>query len=91
MHKHYTAIANGLFSIASARLGEKKGSVKVICYMMAQIAEFLHGDNVYDRDSARLYFESDEFYKHCAVLAINDTTAHHILTRPPRVGGSVTA
>lgn len=83
MKRHYTVIADGLYSIYVLRMGIRSGSARLICYMMAQIAELLHEGTDHEKGSARLYFDSNTFLKHCEVLAVNDDTAKIILTRDP--------
>ena len=59
---------------------------KLLLLMMAQIAEFLHSNTTteYDRKSALLYFNSDDFMKHCSLLKLDDDILRYIFTHNPK-------
>ena len=48
--------------------------------MMAQLSQIFHEGKDYDKESARLYFESNDFLKHAEVLALDDIVVKAILT-----------
>ena len=76
----YTKIANGLYRIYIDKTGVERKEARLLCLMMAQISLIYHTGSEYDRESARLYFKSDDFLKHCEVLTLDEVITGRLLT-----------
>lgn len=82
--KHYGDIAMGLYDISAKRMRKDSAEGKLLTHMMAQLGSMVYeADNEYDMESARLYFESEDFIKHCEVLGLDDVVTKLILTTRP--------
>lgn len=87
MTSYWDSVAEGLYNITCSRYHEEHASAKLLIRMMTQIAELLHANETsdYNKESARLYFISQDFLKHCEVLSLDDEVVYTILTSdPPR-------
>ncbi len=87
MSTYWDTIAEGLYKITCSRYHIEYGHALLLIRMMCKIAEIMHDKETsdYNKESARLYFISDDFLEHCQVLNLDDSVVNTILTSdPPR-------
>lgn len=85
MKDRYKAIADGLYKISCVRRKKESPEAYLLCCMIAQIGDFLNSSIDQKRDDAKLYFNSEDFSKHCRVLQLHeDTVRRMMLKRPTR-------
>jgi hypothetical protein len=87
MTSYWDSVAEGLYKITCSRYHVEYAHARLLIRMMTKIAELLHAFDTsdYNRESAELYFKSQDFLKHCEVLSLDDEVVYTILTSdPPR-------
>ncbi len=85
MTSYWDTVTEGLYKITCSRYHVEYATAKLLLRMMTKIAEIYHAKDTsdYNRESARLYFESQDFLKHCEVLSLDDEVVYTILTSDP--------
>lgn len=77
----YDRIAKGLYNIHLERVHNPSGEAKVLILMMTEISRFFHSGSDFDKESAKLYFDSDDFLYHCQMLALSSKHVKELLTQ----------
>lgn len=85
MISYWDTITEGLYKITCSRYNVEYAEARLLLRMMTKIAEMLHASDTsdYHRESARLYFKSHDFLKHCEVLSLDDEVVYMLLTSAP--------